>query len=179
MNDVLLNKKKIKKFIGEHKRANKDRAYTHDEIKKLVDTGDFRFKALILLLAATGVRIGCIGGLLLKHLERRDDLDKVTVYENSNEAYHCFTTLEAAQAMDQYLDFRRRAGESLKPHSPLFRNDFNANAIAQVRKNSRPIDNDTFRNLLHNRLQKAGLIEKSDIITRRHHPVPMSQLFFV
>lgn len=47
MNDVVLNKKKIKKFIGEDKRANKDRAYTHEEIKKLVGTGDFRFKALI------------------------------------------------------------------------------------------------------------------------------------
>lgn len=126
------------------------------------------------MLAATGVRIGCIGGLLLKHLERRDDLYKVTIYENSNEEV---STPEAAQAMDQYLDFRRRAGESLKPDSPLFRNDFNANAIAQVRKNSRPIDNETFRNLLHNRLQKAGLIEKSDFITRRHHPVPEPAIF--
>lgn len=31
---------------------NKDRAYTHDEIKRLADTGDFRFKALVLLLAS-------------------------------------------------------------------------------------------------------------------------------
>lgn len=179
MNDVLLNKRKIKKFIGEHKKVNKDRAYTHAEIKKLVDTRDFRFKALILLLAATGVRIGSISGILLKHCEKRSNLYKVTVYENTNEEYYCFTTPEAAQAIDQYLDFRRRAGESLKPDSPLFRNDFNANAIAQVRKNSRPVDNDTFRNIIHSRLQKVGLIEKSDtgIRTRRHHPVAMSHGF--
>ena len=52
MNDVLLNKKKIAKFLGEHKRMTKDRAYTHEEIKMLADTGDYRFRALVLFLAA-------------------------------------------------------------------------------------------------------------------------------
>jgi integrase len=63
MNDILLNKKKIAKFTGENKKMNKDRAYTHDEIKRLADTGDFRFKALVLLLASTGVRLGSIPSL--------------------------------------------------------------------------------------------------------------------
>jgi lipoate-protein ligase A len=50
MNDIVLNKRKISKFVGEHKKMNKDRGYEHKEIKLLADVGDFRFKALIYLL---------------------------------------------------------------------------------------------------------------------------------
>ena len=39
MNDVVLNKRKIKKFIGEYRKMNKDRGYDHREIKMLVDAG--------------------------------------------------------------------------------------------------------------------------------------------
>jgi site-specific recombinase XerC len=42
MNDVVLNKKKINMFKGEFKRTV-DRAYSHDEIKKLLDF--YRYKA--------------------------------------------------------------------------------------------------------------------------------------
>jgi len=66
MNDVILNKRKIKKFIGEYKKMNKDRGYTHEEIKKLVDTGDFRLKSVCLLLASSGARIGSLD-LLVRH----------------------------------------------------------------------------------------------------------------
>jgi hypothetical protein len=34
MNDVILNKKKINMFKGEFEKRAKDRAYTHEEIKK-------------------------------------------------------------------------------------------------------------------------------------------------
>jgi integrase len=76
MNDILLNKRKVSKFLAESKRSNKDRAYTDEEIKSLVDTGDFRFRALILLLASTGVRIGCIPSLLVRHLDKKGDVAK-------------------------------------------------------------------------------------------------------
>ena len=38
MNDIVLNKRKIK-FIGEYRKMHTDRAYTDKEIKKLVDAG--------------------------------------------------------------------------------------------------------------------------------------------
>jgi hypothetical protein len=37
MNDIILNKKKICRYIGEHEKTVKDRAYTREEIKKIVD----------------------------------------------------------------------------------------------------------------------------------------------
>jgi hypothetical protein len=74
MNDVLLNKRKIAKFQGEEKKMNKDRGYTHEEIKLLTDTGDYRFRALVLLLSSTGARLGSIPPLLYRHLERKGDV---------------------------------------------------------------------------------------------------------
>ena len=36
---TVLNKRKISKFQGEDRKMNKDRGYTHEEIKLLADTG--------------------------------------------------------------------------------------------------------------------------------------------
>ena len=178
MNDVLLNKRKIAKFQGEEKKMNKDRGYTHEEIKLLTDTGDYRFRALVLLLSSTGARLGSIPPLLCRHLERKGDVYKVTLYENTKEEGYCFTTPEATTALDQYLDYRSRASETILPTSPLFRNDFNINSIEKVRKESRPITMQTLKSILHARLIKTGIIEKSLTKDRqRRHSVPMSHGF--
>ncbi len=179
MNDILLNKKKIAKFTGENKKMNKDRAYTHDEIKRLADTGDFRFKAIVLLLASTGIRLGSIPSLTMRHLERKGDIYKVTIYENTNEEYVCFTTPEASRAIDQYLEYRTRALEIITPDSPLIRNDFNIDSIEKVRKYSKPIAYQTLKNLIYSRLIKAGLVEKPELQPNRskRHPVPLSHGF--
>ena len=46
MNDVRINKEKISKFLGEPKKKNVDRSYTHPEIKSMLDIADLRFKAV-------------------------------------------------------------------------------------------------------------------------------------
>jgi hypothetical protein len=51
MNDVELKWKKINAFLGEFYRVVEDRAYSHEEIKKMVDAADLRDKAIILLMA--------------------------------------------------------------------------------------------------------------------------------
>ena len=58
MNDVRINKEKISKFLGEPKKKNVDRSYTHPEIKGMLDIADLRFKVVISVLASTGVRVG-------------------------------------------------------------------------------------------------------------------------
>ncbi|MDW0134763.1 MAG: hypothetical protein QOK88_04565 [Nitrososphaeraceae archaeon] len=40
MNDLPLNKKKINMFKGEFRRKVVDRAYSHEEIKKILDVSD-------------------------------------------------------------------------------------------------------------------------------------------
>lgn len=64
MNDVILNWKKLKKFIKSDKTDNeisgKDRAYTHEEIQKILGFSDQRNRTAFLLLASTGMRIGAM-----------------------------------------------------------------------------------------------------------------------
>jgi hypothetical protein len=36
MNDIILNMKKIRAFMGEHEKVAEDRPYTHSEILKVV-----------------------------------------------------------------------------------------------------------------------------------------------
>jgi integrase len=60
INDVILNVTKIGKFMPEQKRVRKDRAYTYEEISKLLEVADERMRVVILLLASTGIRVGTI-----------------------------------------------------------------------------------------------------------------------
>ena len=92
MNDVILNWKKISQYIGEYQKVIKDRAYDHNEIKILVDAADIRMNVILLLMASTGMRIGAIPDLKLKHLSG----NKITVYENTKEEYYTFCTPECS-----------------------------------------------------------------------------------
>ena len=53
----------------------KDRAYTTEEIQQLLVKADERTSVVILLLASTGIRIGAVPDLKLKHLTKIKDYD--------------------------------------------------------------------------------------------------------
>jgi integrase len=56
INDITLNVKKLAKFMPENRRMRADRAYTHEEISKILEIADERMRVIILLLASTGIR---------------------------------------------------------------------------------------------------------------------------
>jgi integrase len=74
MIDVILNWKKIKKFMGteEDTETDKDRGYTHEKIKHLLTFCDYRIRTAFLLFASTGIRAGAIRQIILKHIEKTD-----------------------------------------------------------------------------------------------------------
>lgn len=49
------------------RRIRKDRAYTHEEISKLLEVAELRMRVVILLLASSGVRLGAIPLLKLRN----------------------------------------------------------------------------------------------------------------
>lgn len=49
MNDVRINERKLGKFLGEPSIPQENRAYTHEEIQKLLNVCDLRMKMVILL----------------------------------------------------------------------------------------------------------------------------------
>ena len=162
MNDIRINKEKISKFLGESGRKNTDRGYTHEEIKKILDVADLRMKSVILLMASTGMRIGAISDLKLKHLEEIDkqkEIYKITVYEKSKEEYYTFCSHECYSIIKSYLDFRKKSGEILEKESYLIREQFDINDFEQIRKKSRKIALSTIKMNVHLLLRKAGLRE--------------------
>lgn len=135
INDVVLNQNKISKFMPEYVRSRKDRAYTHDEIAKLLEIADERMRVVILLSASTGIRIGAIPDLRLRNLEKINDYYyKIIVYENFKQEYFTFCSYECLRAIDQYLDFRKRYGEKLGRDSFLLREQFDVRNQTAIRK---------------------------------------------
>jgi integrase len=131
INDIVLNWKKIKKFINSEKTGNetngRDRGYAHEEIQKILVFSDQRLKTAFLILASTGIRIGALRTLRVGDLEKIDEIYKVRVYAGDKEEYISFTTIECAREIDSYLDFRKRHGEKITDDSFLIVKKFDVN----------------------------------------------------
>lgn len=128
INDVEgINWFKIKKFKGEFYTVVEDRPYNREEIHTLIENApSLRDKAIILLLSSSGMRVGGLVRLQLKHVKAIDKyhIYQFEVYKKSREAYITFCTPETRNCIDDYLSFRKRLGEKLTPNSPLFRSEF-------------------------------------------------------
>lgn len=126
MNDKILNWKKIKKFYPDTIKKAGYGTYTTEQIQILLKaTTDFRNRAIVLFLSSTGVRVGALVGLKLKHLkDMPDGCKRVTIYENSKEEYVVFLTPETSRVIDSYLKKRQKDGEDITPESPLFRDKY-------------------------------------------------------
>ncbi|MDR4490856.1 MAG: tyrosine-type recombinase/integrase [Candidatus Nitrosocosmicus sp.] len=122
INDVIINRKKIKKFIGELSTKFEYRSYTIDEINRLLSICDERDKVIVLLMASTGMRVGGLVDLRLRNLKKwiidsrgNNYVYKIEVYASSTkDRYYTFCTPETAKAIDTYLDLRKRCGENIK-----------------------------------------------------------------
>jgi len=161
INDVMLNTKKINQFMPPKIRLKKNRGYTHEEIQRMLNIADERMRAVILLLVSSGCRIGSIPGLHVRDLERKENenLYKVTIYENDVEEYFTFTTPEAADALDQYLDMRKRFGEKINPDSPLIREQFDTRDPFSIAA-PKTVKSSTLAGKLAQLAERAGIREK-------------------
>ena len=127
--------KLIKMYLGDddddvEDDHEQDRPYTKKEIQTMLKTAtDIRVKIIILLISSGGVRSGAISLLRLRNLTKIEkyNLYQISVYEKSKKSnYKTFCTPECAAVIDTYLNYRKHAGELLKPESPLIREQFNA-----------------------------------------------------
>ncbi|MFL6318842.1 MAG: tyrosine-type recombinase/integrase, partial [Nitrososphaeraceae archaeon] len=113
-NDILLNWKRIAKYCPEQV-TNNLRAYTKEEISKLLSIADLRDRCLILLMVSTGMRVGAIKSLKIKHLTRlheQNNIGILSVYpESKDDRYNAIITPECMAALDEYIDYRRKQHE--------------------------------------------------------------------
>ena len=130
-NDIELNKRKVRRYFPSDETVKEDRPYTLEEISKILSVCDLRSRALILLMVSSGIRIGAMytmqKGDLVEIQNGNYRLYKISVYARTRDKYYTFCTPECYEAIQEYLDYRKRCGEELKDKSPLFRKHFNKN----------------------------------------------------
>jgi integrase len=193
LNDVILNRKKVSRYLGEYKRVVKDGAYTTEQIQQMLQTADIRMRLIILLLSSTGARVGSLPGLVLGNLTKLVDhgLYRIMFYEGSNNEYYTFTTNECASSVDNYLLYRQRCGEKISfnettqrwepDNAPLLRLQFDGEDVLQAR-NPRPMINRSVREALTMHLVRAGIREVEHLTApdspkRVRKPVSLSNGF--
>lgn len=147
--------------VGRNKKKSKDEAYTHEQIRNMLEVADLREKAIIMLLATTGVRRGAIPELEIGNLFPIDDYEiyKIVVYRGYPEEYKTYCTREARVIFDKYLDYRRSVGEKMDEATPLIRNRFDDRIEDQV-KNAKGITGKTINHLVSRMAVKVGIRQK-------------------
>jgi integrase len=160
--DIELNFDKVRRYMPEHVRKVKYRAYTKQEIRTLLDAANTRVRVLILLFVSTGMREGAVPGLRLKHLTKMihdGGCYKISLYdEDVSKQVTVFTTMECTQAIDAYLKYREVEGEVLKPESPLIRKEFSWRDANKFE----PVSRNTIARLVEEVALRSGLRVKSE-----------------
>jgi integrase len=156
MNNFTLRWKRLKKFKAAHYSVVEDKPYSLEQIKLLVDAAPLRDKCIILVMCSAGLRRGAIQHLRTRDLEKIDkyNLYKINVYKKEQEQYTTFCTPECTKYIDQYLQWRQRIGEQLKPNSPLFRIEFDT--VTEVNR-PKPVSAYVIAFMIHRLLDRTGV----------------------
>jgi integrase len=112
---------------------NDDRAYSHKEISQILKACDVRVRMMILLLCSSGMRIGALCTLQIGDLIQIETtfnglnlkVYKIQVYARTRDRYITFCSPECYAAIQEYLEYRRKSGETLNDKAPLIREQFN------------------------------------------------------
>ncbi len=123
INEVELKWRKVAKLFPAKIKKTGRRAYTTQEIQQILSTTtELRTRAIIHFLASSGVRIGALPELRIRHLRDMPlGCKAVCIYEDTIEEYWTFISSEAVKALNEYLNKRKSEGESINPESPVFR----------------------------------------------------------
>jgi integrase len=201
INRITLNKDWISKLVRPDTDNNQegpaarveeleDRAYTDEEIQKLLAASDERFRVVFLLLAATGMRIAAVAELKVGHLRKFNNplginSYLIRVYGSSakQDRYYCFSTPELTEAIDSYLyAFRRRLGEEITPDSPLIREQFDIEDTWAAKHLVKPISRKSYDKMISRFMKKAGVtfptvVEVGSMRTLRRREVAQTMGF--
>ncbi len=160
--EISIPKKTIERYFPEQT-TNSFRAYTRQEISKLLSHADLRERCIILLMASSGIRVGAFRTLKWKHLieMEKSGIGLLIVYGDSKEfRYLTFVTPECLNTLKEYRESRKREGEKIGPESPIIRDK-----VAWMSKNTnrpRQLTEEGVRPLIYSLMDRAG-IARQDI----------------
>ena len=100
----------------------------------LTAISNLKFRCVIHMLSASGMRIGVFEELQLKHIQDiPNGCKSVLVHDDDKSDYTTFIHHEAVEALDEYLAYRTRLGERLTRKSWLIvSNDYNKPALTST-----------------------------------------------
>jgi len=170
-NGIELKSKKIKRLFPTEVKKSGNKAYTTNDIKKMLEhTPDLRNKCIVLFLASTGCRIGALADLKLGNLMNMPNNCKaVKIYEDSTDEYTTFLTPEVSEILERYFAKRGTDGECVDHNSPIFRRKYRL-GIEKIR----PMTTHAIQSVVLRSLRKAGLrLEKKN----GRYPIPINHGF--
>ncbi|MEM4379765.1 MAG: hypothetical protein QXL01_03660 [Thermoplasmatales archaeon] len=183
MNGVAFAWKRVYATYPEQNNLDDSRGYTRQEIQRMLEFSDAIERAIILVSASSGVRVGGLDGLKwqdLRPVYRIDDrlvLDDITesesersevvcailtVYRQTKDEYPAFITPEAYKALLNYkITWINEVGKEPKATDPLFKK---AGLFV------RPLKENGIRKRVERVIKKSEL--RSKLIKARRHKVP-------
>jgi integrase/recombinase XerD len=157
-NDIDLKWKKIRRLFPAKIKKTGREAWSTSEIKMMLEaTTSIRNKALILVLASSGIRIGGLEEFYMRNLiDMPLQCKSLLIYEESIEEYVTFITPEASEMLEKYITQRKSDGEIITGDSPIFRTSY-ANGAENVKGITVRGASETIKRIL----EKAGLRDKN------------------
>ena len=119
-----VNFKRIKRMFPAKEIQSGREAYTTEQVRSLIDnTVSRKIKAIIHFMACSGVRVGALHELRLKHIDDMpNECKSVLVYADTISEYTTFITSECFEVIEDYLTYRKRKGELITKDSFVFVN---------------------------------------------------------
>ena len=165
-NDIVLNFKKVKKWIPKFEKLTGEKPYTTEDIQNMLQASNLRLSVVIHIFASTGIRPEALTTIKLKHMEPiGDGCTKLMVYPEDNEEYYAFLTPEATLVLQKYLEKRKFDGEKLTEDSPLVRNAYRE---TEGWRDIRPIDLSSLYGSFGRLLRESGLRKPKKQLKERH-----------
>jgi site-specific recombinase XerD len=121
--EVQMNWKRVRSTAPRARLVALDRGPLLEEVRKALDVSQLREKVILLFMLSGGFRVGAFLTMDVGHVVRLPSgVGRVRVYAGEPEEYSTFVSREAMDALDAYLEERRRrAFEKVGPGSPLVR----------------------------------------------------------
>ena len=177
-NRITLDWKHISGYIPSAATNKKieDEAYTTEDIQKMLEatTNPERDNFLIYLLSSTGMRIGALPNLKVGDIElmyppgyQEKHIYKIIVYRGTTSQYYTFTTFECAEALDKYIEYRKRHGEVITNDSPLLRDQFNS--TYRTKKKNEPNIIRSFSDVVDRITTRSGVRTRGHDRQARHN----------
>ena len=175
MADVSIPWKKITRGLARVKRYADDRVPTVEEIKKLVEYPDRRIKAIVYIMASSGIRLGAWDFLKWGHivpLERKGEVAaaKLIVYAGEDEQYFSFISSEAWQAVTSWMEYRQQSGEKISEDSWVMRDLWDARQAQGRGLVTKPVKLSSLgiKRLMERAIWAQGLRKKLEPGKKRH-----------